>query len=69
MILSFPLKNKLNASNQKRVRLETERLLKEANTFITTKVVVMRMEILDSFQSSEGGKKDMIEMTGLTEQG
>lgn len=67
MILSFPLKNKLNASNQKRVRLETERLLKDANTFITTKVVVMRMEILDSFQSSEGGKKDMIEMWGLTE--
>lgn len=39
------------------------------NTFVTTKVVVMRMEILDSFQSSEGGKKDMIEMWGLTEYG
>lgn len=26
-------------------------LLKEANVFITTKVVIMRLEIMDSFQS------------------
>lgn len=61
----FFLRRKPNASNWKRIRLESKRHLKEANAFITTKVMVVRMEITwNHLSPMKEVKRTRIEMQG-----